>query len=523
VLDVELLGCLDEVLTWVSRRDAESYFDLVESIGEESVVRRVEELLDAMMAGSSLSCKFFPESLLPAHAKKRYRQLIRVFHPDRGIKPQEWLNARAEKINKAYRIYVDSITELSVEGPAPVVEPVTVVARKAKTVGFKYRSSVWRQRFGSPKVLQRRVVCGLLLLPLMLILMVYLSDFGHVQNDVIQVDSKYEGVEGRGGPGYVVNEGAKKILREVDSLLSVEAELDGFYDDVEDKGDSLSSVAQSDVDARKTVKLFNEENGCIWSSSKAAASKVGSDFERFELLARSKVRKGPSLNCEVLTVLPKGRMVDFIVESEGAEWSKVYVEAVDGESSIVGWVASGLLTQSQMPTRSSDLDRSSKPIVVAKNSRVKVKRKEVSVDGEIEMIEPVDVGRELGESIIDVGLSDLMVKLKKYYESGDSAALSELYISSGRENDIRGANRIRKYYKKAFPRTRGRKLDYVVRSVDQDGRSTAVIHGDIAFSFKSKKFLKVVETNIDATFTMLFVKVSGKYKIASFDWRKTGA
>ena len=111
-------------------------------------------------------------------------------------------------------------------------------------------------------------------------------------------------------------------------------------------------------------------------------------------------------------------------------------------------------------------------------------------------------------------------QLKKFYEIGDSERTADLYISSGRENDIRGADKLRKYYRKAFAKTSNRKFEYVINSIKQDKESAVVIEGKVNLSFSSKKLLRKVDRKIDATFVILLLKVGKEFKIASFDWKE---
>ena len=110
----------------------------------------------------------------------------------------------------------------------------------------------------------------------------------------------------------------------------------------------------------------------------------------------------------------------------------------------------------------------------------------------------------------------LLEDLKEYYQVGDSQKISGLYISSGRENKIRGAEQIRKYYKKAFKKTTDRKFNYSIESYREEDDSTAVIQGTMNLSLKTIK-TGVVE-KINATFTIWVFKLGGGYKIVSFEW-----
>jgi len=96
--------------------------------------------------------------------------------------------------------------------------------------------------------------------------------------------------------------------------------------------------------------------------------------------------------------------------------------------------------------------------------------------------------------------------------------MSELYIASGRENKIRSSERIRKYYRKAFTRTINRSFKYVVESYRLEEQSTALVKGKMYLSMEMKKSGDV--NYINASFTIVMIKLGGGFKIASFEWSR---
>jgi len=115
-VDFRLEKYLDEILSWSLRRRDHSYLLLQEKFGGVALLKLIEVFLDKLILSDSSNYEIFPLNLSVSQTKKRYRQLIRIFHPDRGTNSQEWLNSCAEKINKAYQNYnnnVDLIGEVS--------------------------------------------------------------------------------------------------------------------------------------------------------------------------------------------------------------------------------------------------------------------------------------------------------------------------------------------------------------------------------------------------------------------------
>ena len=116
-VDVELVDNVDDILAWIGDGSSNKSYELVdEKYGSLGLSQRLEIFLNELVVGDSSVGEMFPQMLSEEHAKKRYRKLIRIFHPDRGANPQEWLNYRAEKVNKAYQKYLDCLLYTS---PSP--------------------------------------------------------------------------------------------------------------------------------------------------------------------------------------------------------------------------------------------------------------------------------------------------------------------------------------------------------------------------------------------------------------------
>lgn len=94
--DPVLISYIDEILSW---RLNGAHWD-------KSAKGSFEEFLDQLLiANPNNYQELFPSDLSAEQAKARYRQLIGLFHPDRGAKAPTWLTYRAERLNSAYSEY----------------------------------------------------------------------------------------------------------------------------------------------------------------------------------------------------------------------------------------------------------------------------------------------------------------------------------------------------------------------------------------------------------------------------------
>jgi len=172
-VDAELLNHIDDILDWkVVREQNDGYIKLLQEHGEHSVNVRFEELLDRLIVGDFALGEMFPVGLTDDQAKRRYRKLIRIFHPDKGYKSELWLNYRAEKINKAHQLFAEKRAEIAKQDTEPTSEsfepnyqkpkPKPQPIKKKLNTRFKYKPSVWRERLGDPKQFQKKILTILL-------------------------------------------------------------------------------------------------------------------------------------------------------------------------------------------------------------------------------------------------------------------------------------------------------------------------------------------------------------------------
>ena len=560
-VDDELLVYLDDILSWVSlgKSNAE-YVLLCEEIGEECLTQRVEEFLDRLLMGGRQLSDVFLLSINTEHAKKRYRQLIRVFHPDRGVKPEAWLNNRAEKINKAYNSFLnreEGEVEPSFSSEAPsesgAVDDLNVQSRKiALKTKFRYKPNVWRDRLGSPKEFQKKILLTLLVFPAFLVLLVYWSNRdlrseipASTTKDEVKKNQTYLNSTELQVQDFI----AKKILQEADEFIKNNDELNILeFEDIDRVAKPMLSLHEYDEPTQLVESgdghdeadlLFQEEqskqgDGCHSYIDLPSLLLDGRKDEMKRLESKVNLLSGPSIECNVLIELESDSKIFLDSVTKDGLWAKVLVENEKQQS---GWVDMTELGSSVEgysnavpPQNSRHLVLDAKPVI--KEMPVPVARvpisnigEEIAQVNESTMSEIVKLSADKGQNFELIkpkpkpNYLSLVEQLKLYYELGDSSKMSGLYIGSGRENEIRGAEKVRKYYRKAFARTVNRKFDYMIesyRSIEES--STALVKGRMNLSMESKKSGEVNE--IDAQFAIWLIRLGKSYKIVSFEWAR---
>ena len=557
-VDIELLDCIDDVLNWeMLRGQNDLYLKLLEELGEDSLNIRFEELLDRLIVGDYALGEMFPNSLSEEHAKKRYRKLIRIFHPDKGFKSQVWLNYRAEKINKAYQVYVKRDLDVYISGANSVSEKKTnenklqsEPTRKKPNVKFRYRSDVWRDRLGDAKQFQKKVLTVLLVASFSLIVLVYWANKEVANSSYLKELNKNGGgalvapIVGvdLASDEYIKDERAKEILQEADRLLfndeNISEDVVINHSLLSGNGRPQNPVELEDfinelekIGLESSAKLKDE---CIGYSNLSSSVVTGDKKNTRTLVSDLYLYSGPSKECSLLSVLDAESQIILFSRSEDGLWIKAISSQDQG---LAGWVEAielNSVKNEEAPRLSNEDEVLVKKEIINK-MEFKANRFPEDVVVVQPFLKPVAPSKAYTENskVREVKLSNsnashssknspapifinLVEQLKQNYQLGDSDQLAELYIRSGRENKIRGADQIRKYYKKAFKRTTDRKFNYVIESFEEKDGSTAIIEGRVSLSMKTLKTGLV--NNIEAEFTIWVLRLGDSYKIVSFEW-----
>ncbi len=191
--DPTLMRYIDEILCWWFAPGTEKQLDarraLVSGDGAQCN-ERFEEFVDQLLiANPDNYQKLFSPALSRARAKTRYRQLIRLFHPDRGAKNQAWLTYRAERVNASYSRFAERkeqalkssrITQKP-NATAPAIQVASQSSGKKKA-GRNKRRLIFpisrpgmRRLLGSAEKFQRQLVVWMIGLATLFVVLLLLS------------------------------------------------------------------------------------------------------------------------------------------------------------------------------------------------------------------------------------------------------------------------------------------------------------------------------------------------------------
>lgn len=563
-IEALLLDDLEVILSWFISTDSEDSYKrkLHELYGEQEFIRRFEELIDRLIIGDYAVGDMFPLSLSESDAKKRYRQLIRIFHPDRGAKSEKWLTYRAEKINKAYQLYQATDNDsncIAYPGESSIATdlPSANKSKKQSKTTFIYQPNAWRSRLGSAKQFQQRVVLSLSLLSVFLVSIFYFSsqdyhsssdivvineyDDSTVVSSAIDLSSDREGADNikesaNIDSAYFFDSKAKEILDEAewlnrdldDDILGLVAgnaqQVDMNNLHTQDKkllglvnGDAQLNVSDdketSEVASNhKTIKeskpkLIQVKNDSSHRGSSASRIQLSNPVcdlslpdslvnkQLYYVLRPTNVFKGPSSDCQVISELAEHEFVALVNERDNGRWRLVSKQDSDV---VTGWVDITSLSRVLNQKKAVTVKRDDQ--ILLSNSKELINKKDQNISDEISS-----------------PLVSVVADMKRYYEIGDGDGVAGLYLSSGRENKIRGDEAIRKYYRKAFSKTVKRQFNYEVDSVAEDNEATAIIEGRMYISLAAKSSPNKLN-KINADFSIVLIKIAGDYKIAAFDW-----
>jgi len=544
---LDLAGHVDLVLSWpLSNSDTLIYRNLEKKYGKTILDERIEELLDRIIVGDNSLIDMFPVSMDPESAKKRYRKLMLIFHPDRGVKSEAWLNYRAEKINSEYKKYVDYDRAL-IENEKVSIKSKSKLKKNKKAsaqVAFKYKPNLWRERLGSPQEFQRKILFILIVFASLLLLLVFLANnqqlpLENESKDLVvdlNVDPRQFSID-----SYVLNPEAKKILLEADEYFSLNeqgakvdversvvdsqesAVVKGAGKDILKLNSSLSATATMENGNRGTEKILDAKKPLkSVCDFKEPVESLLAVREKRKLLFNVEVYQGPSQKCSKLAILKAGDTLQLLSHVENKEW--VYI--VTSDDLLAGWVESEVFISSSIEYKGVVKQ---KAVVESIDNEFEVAdlidRVEVSHPKAIMQVEASNV--DFGKAVVkNIAYLEIVRKIKDSYERGDSESMASLYMTSGRENKIKGSKKIQEYYKKAFSRTVERNFAYKISSYVEDSRASAVVNGAMSLTFSEIKRLrfslsggsKPKKRTINATFKLVMVKIGDEYKIATFEW-----
>ena len=487
--DLELIRHLDDLLAWqasIGNGDQNSFTaELLRKYQETGLREQFEEFLDQLIIANQDGYKqIFPTALNEKQAKTRYRQLIRVFHPDRGIKDEAWLNYRAEKINTAYQRYLDGEDDKAPGAQqASANQSSSTRPTAAVMPQFRYRPSIWRAKLGDAKTVQSRIVYGLAAISVVLIAVLYVStlDFGPdtsvrdpvaqtLKSDAPQVDI----AESSADSGLTL---PAELLQDDDPLADFAPPEQSVSPDTP----SVDSIEEPDTKPERIARAHELlERYQIQSPeptlTRETRTNTSSDFERM-VEARAAARKSAD------------RREAERTQATAISRSESLPKPVNKPSEKSAGLAAVDTTSSR---------ESAQPVAGEEPFAYLIPGKPVKVD-------------------VDPKIQLILDQFVNSFVAGDRDSLTRLYMSSARENNLRGIDAIRAYYGIIFGFTKARALDLRVSDIQQEDQYSAVVTGKVDIGTGGSQERLKYDT---VDFKMVLVRTDRDYKIAVFNWKE---
>jgi len=190
-----LLPYLDEVLSLVAEINRQNSSDdsalnaLSNKMGKDKLRDRIERYVSKtyLEQGDSVQSTLFSQCTAES-AKVRYRKLISLFHPDKGVNDQAWLNHRSEIINKTYESFKagkfnNSTSSVKTNTPINKQSNNFASPQYSKKAKHSSKNSFIHKFSGQHEKFKSRLYKGLIATFLALVGLVYLSavDFDKVK------------------------------------------------------------------------------------------------------------------------------------------------------------------------------------------------------------------------------------------------------------------------------------------------------------------------------------------------------
>jgi len=529
---------------------------LINKIGDSEVRRRFESFISKtyLEQGDKVSSNLF-SGLSETVAKERYRKLIRVFHPDRGVNEQAWLNRRSEKINKAYEGYK--------QVPARVVEVdlqkgvKNYSANSSNIASPKFKTSSRKNFFsryaGQHTNFQRRIYKFIVGAFLALIGLVYLSsmDFSNNTKDDSQIASIDQDVDLNVGPQLTEGITENKSVRQ-STKINVSEKLT-LQKQVVKKTNAAPKevrvkVSPQPVDSTKLVTSPLEGGvETIWVYRKYLdiddTLGVGVTNAQAIRLRRSPVVK----NGNIVNTVNKGTIFDVI--SIQGDWVEVlliepygYLEAVESTNfSVLGSSTSStkgdnsIISKQQYEQLNAHNAAYSAPsshnvnTVLHEKQRLSIGSKQQAVKSNeleaIEVIGSVDSSEsvdnlnlvttkqsQIKEGINKQEVKKLLTSYRKSFVSGDLSLLNGLYMSLANETGLTGRDAIVGRYKRLFKTSKRSRMLSMTAPKISIYNNTAKIETNI----KASPWYQVELSGVEVPVELMLVKTTNGLRISKF-------
>ena len=551
ICDSSLIRHLDEILLW--RGKLESSKDdfssvLIDEYGERVLKKKFEEFLDRLIVTGNSQTVLFSPRLTKEDAKNRYRKLIRVFHPDRGVNEQEWLNHRAEVINLAYQDYCDSVAEMSTGSHSEPVEASFNYRPKAGNgkvdegakFKIKFRPDVWRKWLGDSQNFQRNIIYGLAITSGLMIVFFYISSratIESVSNEGVVLESKINITSPLSiAPKTEMHEDEGSMLtfpvgsdflsssnqQLIDNASWLDAEGDDPMDDevvefIQDESIKIEHTLKTDTELPLTAisRSANSKNAEQQTGKEAGIVSVPPDL--IKLTSQKQVKLALSEKEEILSikvpdhtratqVFSNPQCKESLSTNDGTDFigaeimiAKLGVRSGPNEEcTILGFVFKGV----SVNVLNCNSDGSWCYIRSAEN-----------VDSTVEGWVSRSSFKELDPAHNKV--LDFLALYERRFREADLLAFMDLYSSQARENSTHGIERIKKDYRRFFNKTMYRDLKFQVIDVKSEDDFSAV-EGLIVTQLRNSPKSKWFEAK--SSFRLVLRQKARQTKIVSLDW-----
>ena len=403
-VDPSLANAYEEIVDWMRKTKShdDGYLELIDKYGESGLNLRFEEFLDRLLIADNASAEMFPISLQVEDAKKRYRQLIRIFHPDRGAHDEDWLNYRAERINSSYKEYENRPQLQTAEVVMPTAKKQadnngTIYKNQSNKINtkIKYKPNAMRAKLGNAATLQKKIIFALCSFSVFLVLLVFLSSKSTAPDNSVPnlnvtgtqvtqqqalADNTFDVESDEVSQELISEEISQELLKDAEWLT----EEDTSYpvDDVEEPSLNLDgSLSQRDT---PELSLNNGLQGTDINSLSAVGSSQDSDNELSSKLSEPaidnvvaksledkiscdgsssygvdsvsslslvpntnalNVRAGPSIDCLITFVIDRNDKLQKLktFNDDGLNWAYVFWQD-ESKGAVTGWVNENFLT-----------------------------------------------------------------------------------------------------------------------------------------------------------------------------------
>lgn len=573
ITDQELRMHLDELLAWYGNRSQKESEELTAALlaqyDEQDLKQRFEELLDRLFIVDGKSKSLFPAQLGAEQAKKRYRQLIRVFHPDRGSKDEVWLNYRAELINRAYDNYrspSNSTATASASGKRPSANkaqnyssarPFKETGKKAakgkplSMPSIKFRPSVWRKRLGDPKKLQRNIIIVIALVSFILVLSFYASTQEPsvrrsvnepLESTPILVDSAKGGADivssTDSNDGSFEDEASRDEVSTHSDLNATTKQNDRvdseFSPDLDHqvvaKSPALAGAMSADNKPNTTTTVvdvrLSEKASRINEDEKLSqtANQKGSESTLAQFTNESEFKEAkPKTDITSASTTARDSSTEPSLTLQGNPGSDVCSETISISSASSELDIVRITTQ-VLSVRVGPSMQCPESYIAKSGFKFSILRCETQSEWCLIRLDQI-VGEEVVGWVNRVYLSSvnppgpeidaLLNNYKTYFEAGNLRKLSSLYTLGAQENNMRGIDEISSSYAKYFKNTTDRSLRFEVAKLSQEDTFSAVLEGIVVSERKDDGDRRLFLSR--STFKLIIVRTVSSYKIVAYD------